>query len=807
MVDAFPAAFHFPARVTADPRMAAFCPGAIAGRTQVTLQGGAQSLQVALPGDRELLAISGLLDEVRYRQRAGLSEAVDAAGHYLEQGWLQGLDPRDGFEGEFLRPYYEASGRRGPPALTWLELSVIPGRRAPMNRAEAEWLANRIRTSRFFDTEAYADGLPTGLDPALHYAIIGELLGWRPSREFDPVFYLEAYEDVAQHRFSPLDHFTEFGLREGRRAVPATSRLVFPPLPDRRRPTVLIVMHEASRTGAPILGWNIARLLARTNNVVSVLMRGGALQEHFSAISSVTIGPMEWEEWQPAEMKRVAECLVATYRPLYAVANSIETHLLVPALAKLGVPSVGLVHEFASYTRPPAKLQDVFNWATHIIFPAKLVAQSSYAASPALARRQGVHVLAQGRAELPGNHASRPAVGTDFDHDGDIGKCTRRDEDASAFIVLGLGQVHIRKGVDLFLVAAASVRRLAPDLRVRFVWHGSGYDPSNDMAYSAYLAEQIARSDLAETVKILETVEDLDPVYASADVFFLCSRLDPQPNVGIDALARGIPTVCFDDASGTAEILSADPETRPLVVPHLDAYAAAEVICRLARDPVALVAMRKATARVGRAAYDMEAYVDQIDRWGQAAAAALRTEDLQTLIDADVLDADLALPPGVLAPGARGTERHVLQQWAVVGVALDQVSNPQFRRPCAGFHPQAYAQAHSDACVDGCANPLAHWLRAGRPQGRWSHEVFSPVNTLASTSAPGRVALHAHFYYVLSAHDLAVRLSHNNTRCDLFLSTDTDAKAAHLRSVFARYGGMVEIRVMPNRGRDIRPPS
>ena len=68
-----------------------------------------------------------------------------------------------------------------------------------------------------------------------------------------------------------------------------------------------------------------------------------------------------------------------------------------------------------------------------------------------------------------------------------------------------------------------------------------------------------------------------------------------------------------------------------------------------------------------------------------------------------------------------------------------------------------------------------------------------------------RLALHAHFYFVLSARDLAARLARNGTRCDLFLSTDTSAKAAHLQTAFASHGGTVEIRVMPNRGRDIGP--
>jgi glycosyltransferase involved in cell wall biosynthesis len=771
--------------------------------TPVTLQ-SVTSDPVALV-DRELLIASGLLDDVHYRARAGLSDEVDAAAHYLEKGWLQGLDPREGFEGEFLRPYYDASGRPGPPALTWLELSALPGRRAPTNRAEAERFANWIRTSRFFDTATYSQRLPGGLDPAIHYAVIGELLGWSPSREFDPVFYLERHEDVARDPVSPLDHYIQFGRSEGRRAIPAASRLVFPPLPNRRRSTVVLLVHDASRTGAPVLGWNIARQLAGSHNVVSVLMRGGALEEDFAAVSAATVGPMVWEEWLAIEMKRVAERLVAAYNPLYAIANSIETHLLVPELARLGVPSVALVHEFPAYTRPLAKMRDVFDWATHVVFPAHFVAQSSYTAFPSFARRRGVHVFPQGRAELPGSRAAIAAADSNDQRGVDIGRLVRPDDAAGAFVVLGVGSVHVRKGVDLFLATAACARRLAPNLRFRFVWIGDGYDPVGDGAYSVYLTEQIVRSDLTGTVAILDAVEDLDPAYANADMFFMSSRLDPQPNVAIYALTRGIPTVCFDRASGTAEVLSAHAETRPMVVPHLDAHAAAEVICRLAHDHVALADVGSATARVASATYDMVAYVNQIDDLGRAAAAALHPEDLRTLADAGVVDAELALPPGVLAPGALGVERHVLQQWAVVGTSLDQVSNPQFRRPCAGFHPQVYAQAHPDACVDDSANPLAHWLRAGRPNGRWSREVFSPLDVLPRGPAPVRVALHAHFHNVFSARDLAKRLACNDTRCDLFLSTDTNIKAAQLRTAFAEPGGRVEIRVMPNRGRDIGP--
>ena len=144
--------------------------------------------------------------------------------------------------------------------------------------------------------------------------------------------------------------------------------------------------------------------------------------------------------------------------------------------------------------------------------------------------------------------------------------------------------VHIRKGVDLFLSIAAAARRLVPDVPFKFVWIGDGYDPDRDVAYSTYLREQINRSDLQDAVVFLEPVADIEPAYRAADVFLMSSRLDPQPNVGIDAVTLGLPTVCFAGACGTGEVLATDPETRSLVVPHLDVEAAAQEICRLAKD-------------------------------------------------------------------------------------------------------------------------------------------------------------------------------------------------------------------------------
>jgi len=748
------------------------------------------------------LRASGLFDVSFYRAVAGLQDGVDPAWHYLKEGWRQGLEPNCHFSGSFLRPFYEAAGLSGPPAAIWLELTAADSP-MPANQAEAEAAAQFFRSTPGFDANFYRSRLPPDMDPALHYAIVGERMGWRPSADFDPIYYGDRYPDIKEAGISPFVHYEKHGRQEGRRPCSVVDRLHFPPLPPGDLPVVLVISHEASRTGAPVLGWNVARLLARKARVVSLLMRGGLLEMDFAAVSSVSVGPLTWEDWNPADMSRLAERIVREYRPLYAVANSIETHSIVPPLAAFGVPSVALVHEFAAYTRPLPRMRDVYDWATHVVFPARMVADSSFKAFPGLQDRPGIHIMPQGRNDPPRGQSQID----DADTNPDLMSRLRPAGDEEAFLVIGAGSVHYRKGVDLFISAAATARRLRPDLKFRFVWIGHGYDPELDVGYSTYLAEQISHSDLGDSFTMVDALEDLEPVYATADAFLMCSRLDPQPNVGIDAVCRGVPTLCFEGASGTAEVLGSDLATRRLVVPHLDVHGMATLLCDLAENRTGASQLRQDVARVGRTAFDIDAYIACVDELGRDAATSLHEEDLATLIEAAIVDPDLALPPGARLLGAYGGERQVLQQWSIMGLTAKPTINPQFRRPCAGFNPQAYAAAHPAECRKGGTHPLAHWLRAGQPAGPWSRLVYTPAD-LSAPPVPeklSRIALHVHFYYETLAADFGRRLERNGASCDLFLSTNTKEKAEYLRRTFSKHRGSVEIEVVPNRGRDIGP--
>jgi hypothetical protein len=74
-----------------------------------------------------------------------------------------------------------------------------------------------------------------------------------------------------------------------------------------------------------------------------------------------------------------------------------------------------------------------------------------------------------------------------------------------------------------------------------------------------------------------------------------------------------------------------------------------------------------------------------------------------------------------------------------------------------------------------------------------------------SPAAAVRVAIHGHYYYPELLNELLELLSRNATKASLFLSTDTTKKRDELLTLAASRDASPEVRVFPNRGRDVAP--
>jgi glycosyltransferase involved in cell wall biosynthesis len=114
-------------------------------------------------------------------------------------------------------------------------------------------------------------------------------------------------------------------------------------------------------------------------------------------------------------------------------------------------------------------------------------------------------------------------------------------------IVLFLGRVTFQKGPDYFLEAAARVVKI--EKRVKFVMSGSG-----DML--PVMIERAAKIGLARHVHFTGFLkgEDVERMYAMADIFVMPSVSEPFGITPLEAMALDTPVI-LSRQSGVSEIL------------------------------------------------------------------------------------------------------------------------------------------------------------------------------------------------------------------------------------------------------------
>lgn len=563
----------------------------------------------------------------------------DPATHYVLHGEASGIPPSSAFDPNYYRSsnpdvaatgtnlllHYErfgqAEGRRGfaapqpkAPARELLEPTLPP---SPASEAAA-----LIASDADFDVEAYNALTGKKLDPleaAAHYLSEGEDANYSPGPHFEPKYYRERYPDVAATGVNLFLHFIKHGRNEGRSGIPlgALQDRALKNL-NRDRETVILVVHETSRTGAPILGLNLLMKLKSQwgFNVITISWRGGGeIEQAFVEESDLFIAPPPKQVFSRFDMDWISNRLVESARPRYCIANSAVAHEMALSLTLHGVPVVGLVHEFATLFHSTEALRDYFKYIGAVVFPTEIVRASAMQNYPFLSSRQ-THIIPQGKCTLPSQHASS-SVASFGSSAGELMNWGKTKKD---FTVAGLGTVEWRKGVDLFIGAAASFRARFPEVPCRFVWIGNPGAHSTEA--TMYLSEQLSRSNLDGSVVMLPATADLDSVYKSIDVLFVSSRLDPLPNVAIDAMSSGIPVVSFDRATGVADALRGHPELSFLIAPYVDSHAAAGIIHELATNVERAKRTQDLLRELAARLFDMDEYVAKVDAIARQLAPA-----------------------------------------------------------------------------------------------------------------------------------------------------------------------------------------
>lgn len=366
-------------------------------------------------------------------------------------------------------------------------------------------------------------------------------------KKFDELAYSEWRGGLIDKGINPKIHAALFGVYS--KVIPfktgQDNSLVQPPVPDRE--WVLVVTHDQSRTGAPILALSLINELAKNFNVATIALGSGVLEENFAKSSNAYFrfyGPRQGSSRFSRFIKKTSK--FAAYK--FAIVNSMEASFSIMDISNMGIPCIALIHEYSSYGSRARGTSEGLQVAKAIVFSSSLT-RDSMLDSTIEVENEKLFIIPQGRCAVP--------QGVDS-----IERSTSREEfeetvdsffSEDALSVVGAGYVQFRKGLDLFVTLASLVKKIPGHEKAKFLWVGDGYS-KKDINYGLFVEDQIKRLDLENSIKIIPSTQHFTYALQKAHALAMTSRLDPLPNVVIDAIFEGKHVVCFDKASGFPEI-------------------------------------------------------------------------------------------------------------------------------------------------------------------------------------------------------------------------------------------------------------
>lgn len=145
--------------------------------------------------------------------------------------------------------------------------------------------------------------------------------------------------------------------------------------------------------------------------------------------------------------------------------------------------------------------------------------------------------------------------------------------DCSAKRVIAVGRLDYQKSFDRLILVWEKVHEKMPDWRLDIFGQGE---------WKEMLQHMIDERGLQDVVKLNAPTKNIGGEYAESSMLVMSSHYEGFPMVMIEAMACGLPAVCFDFKCGPRDIIQ--PEENGLIVPDGDIDGLAEAMIRLMKD-------------------------------------------------------------------------------------------------------------------------------------------------------------------------------------------------------------------------------
>lgn len=320
---------------------------------------------------------------------------------------------------------------------------------------------------------------------------------------------------------------------------------------------ILVISHEATLTGAPILLLNLLQCLQNHFQFTIVLKRGGDLEKNFKQFGTTYLLKHKNYSNETNILKKIYDRIIYFFKQLQIIipylqcnvvlSNTVCNGRLLKRFSVVGKPILLYVHELESMIQ-------YFNEFKDSEFSLKLAQVIFYPSNAVQNNLIQQHKVEFSKTTFLPYYFPKEI----FDHSSNEKLFYRKKflEQYSipeqAFLVVGMGMVSERKGTQHFIDVASEAIQL--NSNIYFVWIG-------DFNQDSYA--QNIKSKFFDNTKNKQVIFTGKLPYASTnllafDLFFLSSIEDPYPLVVLEAAYQNVPTICYNNSGGIVEFIGSE---------------------------------------------------------------------------------------------------------------------------------------------------------------------------------------------------------------------------------------------------------
>jgi glycosyltransferase involved in cell wall biosynthesis len=362
---------------------------------------------------------------------------------------------------------------------------------------------------------------------------------------------------------------------------------------------LLVISHEATRTGAPILLLHFLKALKKRNSTLVIdiiLPSGGALADEFSAIGNTLLidqSPKEYSlfyrlyrkvanTFKKGAIKSYQDKQIVQFvsKKKYDVifSNTIVNGYILNTLRLMNCRVVSYIHELEPSIQrltSPESLAYVLNYTNHFIVPSKVVRDNLIDKHKVPLAK--ITVLPSYIPEVIVNPLRKNELIQKLGLEGN-------------YVIGGMGSMGLRKGSDLFLQACIKMKKNGDNRKIKFLWVGA--DKTSE-EYKSIISRAI-EAGVEEGLIVVESVDNPVEYLSVMDIFLLTSREDPYPLVVLEAAMQHKPAICFENSGGATEFISSYGGA---IVPNMDV----DILCR---EALSIIEQLEKRELIGVAAYN-----------------------------------------------------------------------------------------------------------------------------------------------------------------------------------------------------------